>query len=163
MTAKISENVSIREIGAENDLLENVLGLLHRAFAYMDDRIDPPSSLHRLTVDRIGQDAAAGGLIGAFAGEALVGCAFVKPDENTLYVGKLAIEPTSQGQGIGKLLLAEAERRAVERGLPALTLQTRVELTENHRAFSRVGFVKTGETAHAGYERPTSITMTKII
>lgn len=163
MTALPPENLSIREIEADSSLPELVLALLHRAFAYMETRIDPPSSLHRLTVDRIREDAQAGGLIGAFAGKALVGCAFVKPDGNALYVGKLAVDPSCQGKGIGKLLLAEAERRAVERGLPALILQTRVELTENHRAFARAGFVKTGETAHKGYDRPTSITMTKVI
>jgi len=163
MTAPPLENLSIRGIEADSSLPQSVLDLLHRAFAYMEARIDPPSSLHRLTVDRIRDDAKAGGLIGAFAGEVLVGCAFVKPDGNALYVGKLAVDPSCQGQGIGKLLLAEAERRAIDRGLPALTLQTRIELTENHRAFARAGYVKTGETAHKGYDRPTSITMTKVI
>lgn len=163
MATQAPAGLSIRGIKANSALLGDVLDLLHRAFAYMDARIDPPSSLHRLTIARIREDAAADGLIGAFVDEVLVGCAFVKPDGNALYVGKLAIDPSCQWQGIGKLLLAEAERRAVERGLPALILQTRVELSENHRAFARVGFVKTGETAHDGYDRPTSITMTKVI
>ena len=33
------------------------------------------------------------------------------------------------------------------------------ELIENHATFAALGFRKTGETAHAGYSRPTSITM----
>ena len=163
MVGQAPVNVSIRAMEATSDLPGDVLDLLHRAFAYMEARIDPPSSLHRLSVERIREDAAAGGLIGAFDGEALVGCVFVRAHGDALYVGKLAVEPSRQGQGIGKMLLAEAERRAVARGLSALTLQTRVELTENHQAFARAGFVKTGETAHDGYDRPTSITMTKLI
>jgi hypothetical protein len=42
-------------------------------------------------------------------------------------------------------------------------LQTRVELVENHAAFSRMGFAKTGESAHPGYDRPTSITMRRAV
>jgi phosphinothricin acetyltransferase len=40
-----------------------------------------------------------------------------------------------------------------------LELETRIELTENHATFARMGFIKTAETAHPGYERPTSIKM----
>ena len=46
-------------------------------------------------------------------------------------------------------------------GLSTLTLETRIELTQNHQAFQQLGFVKTGETAHDGFAHPTSITMTK--
>ena len=44
---------------------------------------------------------------------------------------------------------------------PLIELQTRVELTANHRAFRALGFVETGRTAHQGYDRPTSVTMRK--
>lgn len=48
-------------------------------------------------------------------------------------------------------------------GFPRLELETRIELTENHRAFEKMGFHKTGETAHDGYAHPTSITMQKAL
>ena len=77
------------------------------------------------------------------------------------YVGKLAVDPPAQGQGIGRALMARTEAEARALGLAALELQTRIELVENHRAFAAMGFVRIGETAHPGYDRPTSITMRK--
>jgi len=155
--------ISVREISSDAAILPDVLELLHRSFAYMEDRIDPPSSLHRLTPANIRETARQGGLVGAFDGEELVGCVFLKYDGEALYVGKLAVEPGRQGHGIGRALILEAERRAADRDFLKVTLQTRIELIENHTAFAKMGFVKTGETAHDGYDRPTSITMTKIL
>ena len=40
-----------------------------------------------------------------------------------------------------------------------LELSTRIELVENHATFARMGFAKTAETAHEGFDRPTSIVM----
>jgi len=44
-------------------------------------------------------------------------------------------------------------------GLPLLELETRIELVENHAAFAAMGFAKTEETAHTGFDRTTGITM----
>lgn len=155
--------ISVREISSDAAILPDVLNLLRRSFAYMEDRIDPPSSLHRLTLADIRETAQQGGLVGAFDGEELVGCVFLKRAGEALYVGKLAVDPGRQGHGIGRALILEAERRAADQNFPKVTLQTRIELTEIHQAFARMGFVKTSETAHDGYDRPTSITMTKIL
>ena len=38
-----------------------------------------------------------------------------------------------------------------------------MELTGNHAAFARMGFVQTGATAHAGYGRPTSLSFRKTL
>lgn len=153
--------ISVRNIASDNPIVSEVDALLRRSFAYMDDRIDPPSSLHRLTLTDIKAVADKNGLVGAFDHGHLVGCAFFRPEEGSLYIGKLAIEPSYQGKGIGRLLLMEAEERAIAGHLTSLKLETRIELTENHRTFENFGFVKTGENAHAGYDRPTSITMMK--
>ncbi|TIV75630.1 MAG: GNAT family N-acetyltransferase, partial [Mesorhizobium sp.] len=79
------------------------------------------------------------------------------------YVGKLAVEPELQSQGVGARLMQAVEDLARERGKDAIELQTRIELTANHAAFARLGFRETGRTAHAGYDRPTSITMRKVL
>jgi GNAT superfamily N-acetyltransferase len=140
-----------------------LLVLLRRAFAYMEGRIDPPSSLHRLDAAGLAAKAGAERCFLAYCADRLVGCVFCDARVDCLYVGKLAVEPELQGRGIGRALmaLAAAEARALD--LAALELQTRVELVENHRAFERLGFVRTGETAHAGYDRPTSVTMRKVL
>ena len=137
--------------------------LIMEAFAYMDGRIDPPSSAHKLTPENLQEKARTETAIIATENDQLLGCVFCKPEPETLYIGKFAISPKAQGQGIGRLLLAAAETQARERALPALRLETRIELTDNHAVFGKWGFVKTAENAHAGYDRPTSIEMRKML
>lgn len=133
--------------------------LILDAFAYMAPRIDPPSSALRLTPQSIAADAKSGALLLAYSADDLVGCAFVRPKNDALYIGKLAVRPSLQRAGIGRQLLDAARAEARRRGIGTLELETRIELTENHAAFARMGFVKTAETAHAGFDRPTGIVM----
>jgi ribosomal protein S18 acetylase RimI-like enzyme len=132
-----------------------ILALLHEAFAFMEGRIDPPSSLRDLTPEALDAQARAGEIwiIGA-----PVACVFLTPKAGALYVGKLAVAASHRGQGLARCLIDQAEVRARALGLPILELQTRVELVENQAAFRAMGFVEAGRTAHAGYDRPTSIT-----
>ena len=69
------------------------------------------------------------------------------------YVGKLAVDPGCQGQGIGRRLMQAVEALARSRGKAAIELQTRIELTGNHAAFARLGFHETDRTAHDGYSQ----------
>lgn len=137
--------------------------LIMQAFAYMDGRIDPPSSAHRLTPENLKEKASVETGYVATENGLLLGCVFCKAEPETLYIGKFAISPAAQGKGVGRALLAAAEGRARELGLPALRLETRIELTDNHAIFGKWGFVKTAERAHAGYDRPTQIEMRKAL
>lgn len=148
----------VARAGADTDW-NAVLALLRRAFAYMDGRIDPPSSLHRLSAGDLA--AHPGTCLLAREGAALIGCVFCKPQGDTLYICKLAVDPAQQSRGVGRRLVEQAAAEARAFGQAALVLQTRIELTANHAAFARLGFEKIGETAHTGYDRPTSITMRK--
>ena len=131
------------------------LDLIRRAFQGMEGRIDPPSSIHRFTAQDLKQ--------GEFwvIGTPPVACVLLTPKPHALYLGKLAVEPGLTRQGLARRLIAQAEVRARALGLPALELQTRVELTENHATFQALGFQAVGRTAHQGYDRPTSITFRK--
>lgn len=143
---------------------EALLALLRRAFAYMEGRVDPPSSLTRMDAAALRDKAGAEALLLAHdATGGLVGCLFAADRGDALHIGKLAVEPARQGERIGAALMAAAEALARGRGLPALELETRVELTGNHRAFARMGFEKVGESAHAGYDRPTSFTFRRAL
>ncbi len=153
--------IEIRRIDASFDRYEELLDVTLTAFAFMDGRIDPPSSAHRLTSAALRQKAAQEIAFAALDEGRLLGCVFLKPEESSLYIGKLAVHPAAQGQGIGRLLLARAEETARELGLTSLRLETRIELTENHRLFAAWGFGKTAENRHAGYDRTTSIEMRK--
>jgi len=136
-----------------------VLRLVLDAFAFMDGRIDPPSSAHRLTTADMAAQAGTGAVWVIEDAGRPVACLFAKPKTDALYLGKLAVAAGRRGQGLARLLVAAATQEARSCGLTWLELETRIELTENHAAFARMGFVKTGETAHPGYDRPTSITM----
>ena len=78
-------------------------------------------------------------------------------------MGKLAVADAHRGNGLARRLIAVAEARAREMGLPVLELQTRVELAGNQAAFRAMGFVEVGRTAHPGYERPTAITYRRAV
>lgn len=138
-----------------------VLALLRRAFAHMAGVIDPPSSLHRLTVGDVLEQARSGEVWAL--GDPVVACMFLTPRAGALYLGKLAVEPALQGRGYGRVLVEQAVARMRALGLPAVELQVRVELTGNQAAFAAMGFVEVGRTAHAGYDRPTSVTMRRAV
>jgi N-acetylglutamate synthase-like GNAT family acetyltransferase len=137
--------------------------LLRAAYAYMDGRIDPPSSLLRMSAGQLEDKARHETLILAVEGEQLRGCAFASRRSDCLYVGKLAVHPDFQRKGIARRLLAEAEALARAASLQFVELETRVELHENHQTFAALGFRRTAETSHPGHARPTSITMRKAL
>ncbi|MEF0863892.1 MULTISPECIES: GNAT family N-acetyltransferase [Rhizobium] len=145
------------------DRWDELLALILASFAYMNGRIDPPSSALSLTSQSLREKAKNEIAYVAFEDNRLAGCTFCRPEPDSLYIGKLAVLPAAQGKGIGRRLLRLAERTARERGLGALRLETRVELTGNHTTFANWGFQKTAEARHAGFDRTTSIEMRKIL
>ena len=63
-----SDIIAIRRADPQGTDWQNVLELVLAAFAYMEDRIDPPSSAHRLTVDTIRTQSEDGIVLLAEAG-----------------------------------------------------------------------------------------------
>lgn len=141
--------------------LAPLLALVRRAFAGMEGRIDPPSSVHRLTVQDIARQAAEGEVW--VLGAPPVACLFLTRQADALYLSKLAVDPGAQRQGHGARLVGVAAARARALGLARLRLQTRAELAENHAAFRAMGFVQVAATAHPGFDRPTSLTFEQVV
>lgn len=152
---------AILRIDAGFQRWDDLLALILEAFASMDGVIDPPSSAHLLTPASLAARARAEIAYVAVDGQRLLGCIFCRPEPEALYIGKLAVAPPLQGRGVGRLLLAAAEELARGLRLPALRLETRIELTGNHVTFAHWGFVRTAENAHPGFTRITSIEMRK--
>lgn len=147
-----------------------VLQLLCESFAYMEGRIDPPSSLHRLSVPALSALCAQGHEIWGLGTAperhttwALEACVVLSPKPQALYLGKLAVRTEARGRGHARRLILHATERARHLGLSQLELQVRVELVENHRAFKRLGFEEVARSAHPGFDRPTSITMRRAV
>jgi GNAT superfamily N-acetyltransferase len=140
-----------------------VLRLIRAAFADMDGRIDPPSSMHRLTAAEIAVQAETGEVWVIEDLGVPVACVFLTVKPGCLYLGKLAVAQPWRGHGLARRLVEVAGARARAMGLPVLELQARVELAENHAAFRALGFTQTAATAHDGYDRPTALTFCKPI
>ena len=133
--------------------------LLQRSFAYMEGRIDPPSSLHRLTKALISEHCETGEVWAI--GDPPIACVFLTPKPECLYVGKLAVDHAMRGQGLARQLIEVAEVRARALELPRLELNARIELSENHKTFAALGFKKHAERCHRGFTRTTFISMRK--
>ncbi len=75
----------------------------------------------------------------------LLACAHVAEDEGAGYFGMFSVRPDLQGAGVGKAMLAEAERVAREEWrLPAMRM-TVIDIREELMAFyERRGYVRTG-------------------
>ncbi|TCS07385.1 GNAT family N-acetyltransferase [Rhizobium sp. BK418] len=140
-----------------------LLHLIRASFAYMDGRIDPPSSAIRLTVESLAEKAKAEIAYAVENDGRLTGCMFLRPEVDCLYIGKLAVLPSAQGKGIGRRLLDIAEETARGLDLPSLRIETRVELVDNHSTFSAWGFARTADKPHPGFTRTTFVEMRKTL
>ncbi|GAA2645753.1 GNAT family N-acetyltransferase [Paractinoplanes durhamensis] len=70
-----------------------------------------------------------------------------------LEVETVAVAPEAHGRGVGSRLLAFAEERARELGLPEVRLCTNEAMTENIAYYPRRGFREVGRTTQHGYRR----------
>ena len=138
-----------------------ILTLIQYEFAYMQGRIDPPSSMTRLTPKLLAEKARDELMLTCMSGDVLVATAFVRPEAGWAYIGKIAVQDKWRKRGITRRMLDIVEAHGRKAGWSHLELQVRVELTENLATFGALGFVETARTAHAGYDRPTSVTMQK--
>lgn len=149
--------VEFRQLGPDDPDLAHALDVMRAAFAGMEGRIDPPSSLHALTLENLASAARDAEIW--VAGDPVVGTVILTPKAKVLYVGKLAV--LKQRGGLGRRLLMLAEERAAALGFAWLELESRVELVEVHAVFKRLGFREVGRTTHKGYVRPTSVVFRK--
>jgi ribosomal protein S18 acetylase RimI-like enzyme len=96
--------------------------------------------------------------------EKIVGCISLAPttaystpssthQTEALEINNLAIHPSSQGKGYGKLLLAFAEDKAKEMELGACCLYTNVKMVENVALYEKIGYQELARYSQDGFER----------
>lgn len=103
--------------------------------AWIADDTVQSADTHRALIARgvsLVAELPAHGIVGFLNGEAM-------PD--ALHLWQIAVRSDQQGQGIGRQLIAEAERLAMARGLPALSLSTFRDVPWNEPHYQRLGFV----------------------
>jgi GNAT superfamily N-acetyltransferase len=161
----------LRKVGANKESLmtpfqpsapydwDALFALIKRAFAGMEGRIDPPSSLYRMTPRDLANHPGEVWVIGRPARA----CMVLTRKPHTLHLGRLSVDQPWQGKGYAHILINHAETRARAMGLPALELQSRIELVENHAIFFALGFEQSSATTHEGFDSPTSLVFTKSV
>ncbi len=78
--------------------------------------------------------------------DTVVGCVYLKKDDEGLYLGMLSVSPSMQGSGTGKKLLQAAEEHAIETGAKYIVMSV-IDLRHELIAwYERHGYKRTGET-----------------
>jgi GNAT superfamily N-acetyltransferase len=135
----MANTLAIRTAAADD--VPRIVALLNAAFAmersFIDkDRTSTPEIERYMTTGTFFVvDGDAGGL---------ESCMYLEQRGERLYLGMLAVNPSAQGRGLGKQMIAAAERHAVSLGCLALDIRIvdlRTELPPFYRA---LGFVDNG-------------------
>ena len=87
---------------------------------------------HRVWVAEIEQQIA-GGII-------------LVPHDEFLMLENIAVRPDATGSGLGRALIAQAERDCLDLGLQEIRLSTHIDMPENVAIYSRLGWTETGRS-----------------
>jgi ribosomal protein S18 acetylase RimI-like enzyme len=79
--------------------------------------------------------------------------AMLLPQPDHLLLDNIAVQPDSQGMGLGRRLIAFAEGEARRLGFAEVRLYTHQTMTENIALYARLGFAETGRGRENGYDR----------
>jgi N-acetylglutamate synthase-like GNAT family acetyltransferase len=105
-----------------------------------------------VTADHAGLVAAGRTSVAEVEGE-VAGVIVLIPGDHHLLVENVAVDPAMQGRGLGRELMAFAERRAAELELPELRLYTNQLMTENLALYPALGYTETGRRVEDGFAR----------
>ena len=105
-----------------------------------------------VTADHAGLVAAGRTSVVEADGE-IAGVIVLIPGGDHLLVENVAVAPNAQGRGLGRELMAFAERRAAELGMAELRLYTNQLMTENLALYPALGYAETGRRVEDGFAR----------
>ncbi len=83
----------------------------------------------------------------------LSGFVVLRAGAESLLLESVAVSTPYRGQGIGRELIAFAERHARELGLVSVELYTNALMTENLRYYPRLGYVEYDRRREHGFDR----------
>ncbi|MDI3407285.1 GNAT family N-acetyltransferase [Streptomyces cavernicola] len=96
-------------------------------------------------------DVAAGRVF--VTGDPFTGLVVLVPHADHLYLESIAVHPDAHGRGVGRVLLAFVERRAVELGVPEVRLLTNALMWENQKIYARYGYEVVERRVDGPYDR----------
>ncbi|MGW5643796.1 GNAT family N-acetyltransferase [Saccharopolyspora sp. NPDC003752] len=86
-------------------------------------------------------------------GDRILGMLVLVPEGDVMLLENVAVHPDAQGRGVGRDLLALADREAARQRMTEIRLYTNEVMTENLAYYPRHGYVETGRAEQDGYRR----------
>lgn len=140
---------------------ERIHHIITQAFAQYKDTLVPPSSVFRETVDSIHAKLTKGGGFIARIDDQDAGSVLYEPEDDHLYLGRLAVLPDYRGKGVAHALIHAVESVAREQNFPTVHLGVRLILEGNQRLFASLGYEIITYGTHDGFSEPTYVNMAK--
>jgi N-acetylglutamate synthase-like GNAT family acetyltransferase len=130
--------------------IPSITACVHDAYAHYVERIGKkPGPM----LDDFEDTVARCAVHVAIAGSDIVGVVVLKVTDEGFYLDNIAVRPSAQGSGVGRLLLELVEAEARRQGFPSIYLATHELMTENRALYARIGYVEYDHRVVAGYPR----------
>jgi ribosomal protein S18 acetylase RimI-like enzyme len=135
----MASTISIRTATADD--VPDLVDLLNRAFAMERAFVDRD----RTTAAEIAslQDTGTFFVVDSEDG-VLAACMYLQKRGDRLYLGMLAVHPSQQQRGVGRRMMADAERHAASVGCHAIDIRIVDRRTELPPFYRSLGFVDSG-------------------
>ena len=130
--------------------VDAIRGLVRDAYAIYVPRIGREPA--PMTAD-YGALVDTGAVWVATEGQRIVGVLVLQPTAGSLLLENVAVRPERQGRGIGRMLIAFAEREAARRGFDEVTLYTNAKMTENLSFYPALGYTAVAWRSEYGFDR----------
>ena len=135
----MDDAITLRTAGPDD--VAGIVSLLNAAFAMERDFIDKD----RTSAPEIERYMTTGAFV-AVDGDAagLAACMYLEQRGDRVYLGMLAVNPSQQGRGLGRQMVAAAERHAAALGCGAIDIRIVNRRTELPPFYRGLGFVDNG-------------------
>ena len=135
----MTNTIAIRTAAADD--VPRIVTLLNAAFAMEWDFINRD----RTSAPEIASYMATGSFFVVDGEEqALAACMYLEQRGDRLYLGMLAVKPGRQGRGVGRQMMAAAERHAAALGCGAIDIRIVNRRSELPPFYRSLGFVDAG-------------------
>ena len=123
---------------------------VHAAYAHYIERIgSPPGPI----LDDYSEMVAKHAVFVIEVGPEIAGILVLIEFSDHFLLDNVAVQPQFQGRGIGKQLMQQAERVALERGFQEIQLYTHEMMVENVAIYGRIGYIEFDRRTEKGFER----------
>ena len=135
---------------AEQGDREAVVACVHAAYAKYVERIgkQPAPMVADYTALIVQKSVYA-----LICAEGVCGALVMAPEDGSMFVENVAVDPRFQGQGLGRALMAFVERQARQAKLVDIHLYTNELMTKNLQFYQLLGFEEEGRQTQDGYRR----------